>query len=241
MAMQYDPQLFTSEVLPNGITVYTHTHTSPVCYMQLFLPVGYAHTKQGTNIPLGSPHFLEHALYIQNAEHPEPHTFELELALRGCERDAITYPYKTMFSLACPLKELPFATQALMDTVFKPLFTEEPIKNEWGVVKNERERKRRYFPGSSASTEYENTKFLKSKPFSLDQIFGRDSDLESYTPEKLYELHADIAFQAGTKVLAVGNSDFSLLKYLHTLPSTSSISRTLHGKTVLLGMFLWKV
>ncbi|MEZ0287279.1 MAG: M16 family metallopeptidase [Candidatus Paceibacterota bacterium] len=212
--MYYDPQHFVHEQLPNGIDFYTHTHASSVCFMDIFIPVGSAHATAHGPVPPGSPHFLEHALFLQSKNHAEAHSFDLDLALRGCERTGTTYAFMTRYGMACPLSELTFASNALFETVYEPLFSEECLAPERGVVQNERDREKKYFPGRNRIHQYVNTEFRHSSWVTLQQIFGTNADLKQYTPEKLAELHQLFNFHSGTKVVAVGKSDFSELKKL---------------------------
>ncbi len=211
--MRTDPQQFEREVLANGIEFLWHQHESPVCYMNIYQPVGSAHTGKGLLTP-GSPHFLEHALFIQSKHHPEPHSFELELSLRGCERGGTTFSFVTRYNIACPLTELEFASKALFETVYEPFFTEETLSVERGVVQNERDRSKRYWPGRNRINQYINTEFRKSDWVSYKQVFGKNADLKTLTSQILQKLHGETYYTEGIKVLAVGNSDFSTLKKL---------------------------
>jgi predicted Zn-dependent peptidase len=207
-----DPQHFEVEELPNGIILMVHRHPSPVCFMEIILPVGSAHCHEDGTLRPGAVHFLEHALFLQSKNHPQAHQFELELALRGCERNGGTYAFFTRYDIACPLTELSYATKSLLETVYEPIFLEETLVPERGVVQNERDQEKRFYPNDSRSHQYANLQFRHSSWVALEQIFGSNADLESFTTKELARIHQETHFLKGTVVLAVGDSDFSELK-----------------------------
>jgi predicted Zn-dependent peptidase len=207
----YDPQVFEETKLPNGIKVYTHRLKSPVCYLDVILPLGSAHCVPSNNLPGGAMHFLEHAVFLQSSHHQAPHEYDLELALKGCDRGGTTYPFFTRYDIAAPLENLSLAQDALLETTLEPVFTESLLATERDVVRNERDRLKRFYPGRNRVHQYVNTQFRWNNPVSLDQTFGTDAELDSFKPEELQRIHRATHFAQDTMVLAVGNSDFSEL------------------------------
>jgi len=71
---------------------------------------------------------------------------------------------------------------------FHPVFTDEAIKTQINIIKNERNQ-RKYFPGSDELSQYTLTKWLKCVYFPKNQLFGNDEDLASVTPDRLRHVH----------------------------------------------------
>jgi predicted Zn-dependent peptidase len=203
-----DRQLFHKTVLPNGITVFTYKIDAPIACLEIQLPTGAAHSHSKNGFFPGSVHFLEHMQIIRSENFPKAHQLDRELGMRGCHFNATTYRSKTTYWIDSPVHELDFATTALIDRVYHPVFTAEDIATERTVVINERERER-FYPGRNRVSQYYNTEFMSDVPYPIEQIFGSTTDLQAITPEVLTAMHQIITASSHTAAIAVGNSDFT--------------------------------
>ena len=206
----HDRQLFTREQFANGLELYTYQHPSPICRMEFIFPVGAGHAHAGNGLLPGSPHFLEHTQLIRSQSFPAAYELDRELGLKGGHTNGTTYQSHTHYELDAPAQHLDFAVEALLDRVYRPIFDEDDLKPERSVVINERNQ-RKFYPGNSQVGKYYHTEFMQDQDFSLEQLFGSDQNLEAMNPDYLRDMHKRISFHEGTKVLAVGPSDFSEL------------------------------
>jgi len=206
-----DRQQFQHYPLANGINLYTYQHPFPVCCLELLLPVGAGHAHAGNNFLPGSPHFLEHLHLIRSSRYPEAYSLDREIGLKSGHSNGTTYPTTTHYEIDVPSQELEWACDALIDRVFHPLFDAEDVKTECGVIRNEREQ-RKFYPGRSRVSQYYHTQFLSDVEYPLEQLFGSDEDLRHITPQTLQEMHRRLTSAKDISVLAVGPSDFSLLR-----------------------------
>jgi len=220
-----DRQEFEKTVLPNGITLYTYQLDSPIACMEIQLPVGAAHSHESNGFLPGSVHFLEHLQVIRSHAFPKPHQLNRELGLRGGHFNASTFRSKTSYWIDAPVAEIEFASQALLDRVYHPVFTTEDIERERNVIINERE-KEKFYPGHSKSSQYYRTEFMYDLPYPLEQLYGSDDSLQELTPDKLRSMHRIITSGQNTVAIAVGNSDFGSLK--STLGSITTQPGLLH-------------
>ena len=216
----HDRQKFQETLLPNGITLYTYQTPSPVTCFELLVPVGAGHAYAENGLLPGSPHFLEHLQLIRSRHYPDAYALDRAIGLLGGHSNGVTYPTTTHYELDVPSAELEWASEALVDRVFSPQFTESEVSNERSVIHNEREQ-RKFYPGRSRVGQYYHTQFLNDVEYSLEQLFGTDADLKATTVSVLEEMHQRITSSPLTKVVAVGPSNFQLLAdQLAKIPTT---------------------
>ncbi|HEY1074464.1 MAG TPA: insulinase family protein [Patescibacteria group bacterium] len=182
-----DRQVFDENTLKNGIKTYTYKEDVPFTIVHLRIPVGSSHST-GDIIP-GSFHFLEHLLMDRSETYSNFNEFNRLVGLKGGHVSAATGPFETKFTLSIPTKHFPSLSKGLLDQVFKPLFLEEDIALERGIIRNERTMKERWFPGSSEKGQYIATQWLNDCPLTLRQRLGNDEDLARMTPESLRKVH----------------------------------------------------
>jgi predicted Zn-dependent peptidase len=206
-----DRQEFEKTVLDNGITVYTYQLDSPIASLEIQLPVGAAHSYGGNGFLNGSVHFLEHLQLIRSRNFPKPHQLNREIGLLGGHFKGNIFRSKTTYAIDLPTSELDFASKALVERVYHPLFNQEDIERERSVIANERD-KERFYPGRSRASQYYDTEFIFDMPYKQDQLYGSNDDLNAMSAERFTDMHSVISKDQETVAIAVGNNDFSLLK-----------------------------
>jgi predicted Zn-dependent peptidase len=208
MGTMQDRQKFSEQKLPNGITLHTYQSPFPICHLEVILPVGAGHAHTGNSFIPGSPHFLEHAQLIRSDRFPDAYQLDRLIGLRGGHSNGTTYPVSTHYELDMPAAHLDFAVEAMLDRTYSPIFVEDDLKPERGVVMNERNG-RKFYPGRSPVSKYYHTEFLNDAEYPLEQLFGSNDDLHDMTADVLLAMQRQISLNEGVKVLAVGPSDFS--------------------------------
>jgi predicted Zn-dependent peptidase len=208
-----DHQRFDTEVLPNGITLYTYNDRFRTVNLEILLPVGAAHCHEGNGFLPGSVHFLEHVQLIRSRNFPTPYQLDRELGLTGGHSDGVTYPTRTSHWVDAPAPLTDFISKAFVDRVFFPHFNSEDFTTERSVIINERNQ-RKYYPGKSPASRFYYSEFLHDIYYPLEQMFGSDQDLEAMTVPVMKKMHRQITHNPALSVLAVGPSDFSPLKEL---------------------------
>jgi predicted Zn-dependent peptidase len=221
--------------LPNGITAHTYQGEFPISCVEVILPLGSAHATSANGLLPGSPHFLEHTQLIRSANHPKAYQLDRELGLRAGHTNAATHSLVTNHWIDVPTAEHRFAMDALVERVFSPLFADDDLAVERGVVANERSQKK-FYPGKSKASRYYYAGFLSDIFFPLEQIFGTDEDLSAMDRPLLEAMHARASRNRKVQAIAVGNHDFGyFLDRLAALPTAEehlepSIAPTTWGK-----------
>lgn len=197
-----DRQVFDEHTLKNGIQAFTYKEDVPFTIIHLRIPVGSSHST-GDIIP-GSFHFLEHLLMDRSEGYPGFNEFSRLVGLKGGHVSAATGPFETKFTLSIPTKHFPTLSHGLLNQVFKPLFQDDDIALERGIIRNERTMKERWFPGSSEKGQYIATQWLSDCPLSLRQRLGNDEDLNQITAASLRTAHS-YYFDPRIKVIIGGS------------------------------------
>lgn len=217
-----DHQLFETHNLPNGITLYTYRDNFRTTHLEIVLPIGSGHSHSGNSMVPGSVHFLEHVQLIRSQKFPVPYQLDQELGLRAGHSDGTTYPTHTIHWINVPSGQYEFGKKAILDRVFFPIFHQEDIETEKGVIINERNQ-HKFYPGRNQVSQYYYTNFLNDVFFPLEQIFGSDQDLANLNVTNLEQLHKIATHNKEVKVLAVGRHDFTeLKKCLSQIPTESN-------------------
>jgi predicted Zn-dependent peptidase len=221
-----DRQKFKKRIFKNGISLYTYKDKFPVANIQVILPFGSSQANQKNGLYPGTFHFLEHLLFKSSQNFPEPHSLELALGLRGGYSNGSTGLNHITFSVEIPSSEIEFASQAIIDRVFRANIRAEFLEAERGIIINERD-KNKFYPGSNPSSQFLCTSFINDTIITKENIFGRDEDLAQMDEFYLQKVYQQIIHSPEIQVIAVGNSDFSymidFLSSLQTIPQEFQI------------------
>jgi predicted Zn-dependent peptidase len=159
----------------------------PFVDARIIIPLGSAHNV--SPIRPGSFHFLEHMVLNRSKMNPELDSFSKIIGLNGGHRGGSTYPFKTVYSVEVKHDLFDNAFRGLMSQVFEPIFTKEDIDNEVGVIKNERRRRERFFPGNNKLSKYLLTEWMNDPLCSMTQRLGSDTDLEAMDISDMLKVH----------------------------------------------------
>ena len=203
-----DRLIFERSVLPNGATLYLHSMDVPFTTVYLMVPVGLAHGGVGSVIS-GSPHFLEHIMHGRSQKNSQRSGLDLAVGMTGGWTNAHTSLLWTTYELSVPNRHLTHMLPLLCSAVFEPLFLDEDLEQQCGVIANERQLER-WWPGSGEITQYMRTGWQLDDPVSLDRTFGTDYDLAAISKENLRTLHSQY-FDKRIKIIVVGSGDVSSL------------------------------
>lgn len=221
-----DKQVFEKTVLPNGITVYYYPMDVGFVYGRLYVPIGHRNNTNG--ILPGTAHFLEHLVFNRSQVYREKRAFEKQLPPKGGDWNAVTDTYGTEFQLSIPSQHFDWMWERFFSHVCDPLFVEEDIAHERGIIADERNQRERYYPGKGELTKYLNTGFQYDMMVGLRQMYGNDEDLAAISTGTLENLHK-YYFNKDTYVIIGGtlNPDivYKNLASLHVNAGTDSLER----------------
>lgn len=203
-----DRQLFDEKTLKNGIRTFQYLDDTPYTQVILQVPVGSSNST-GSVTP-GTFHFLEHILMLRSKRHPQAKEFNRLVGLKGGRFGASTSCFNTSYRLKIPSKNLRTVLPGFYSHIFEPVFNEQDIERERGVIANERRKKERWFPTDTEIGQYLRTQWQWDCPLSLRQRLGCDEDLARMTPQSLLEAHRSY-FDPRVRVMVGGSGDVSAL------------------------------
>ena len=125
------------EQLQNGLKIYYLPKKGfNKTYVTISTPLGsnvtnYAVDTEEKTIPLGIAHFLEHKLFDK-----EGSDLSEQFALNDAQVNAFTMNTRTTYLFHCT-NNLNTNIKSLLDLVFNPIFTEEGIEKEIGIIEQE--------------------------------------------------------------------------------------------------------
>ncbi len=125
-------------VLENGMTVMVkENHTAAVASVRLYVRAGsiYEHEHLGA----GLSHLFEHLLAGGATEKRSEEESQKRIQEIGAQFNAYTGKDRTCYFLTVPAAYVGDALDLIADWVTRPIFSEEAIKREWGVVQRELE------------------------------------------------------------------------------------------------------
>jgi|GEM_PF-1045792 len=204
-----DRQKFEKTVLNNGIEIYAHAMDVPFFNLHVIFPVGSAHSHPANGGEGGVAHFLEHMAFIQSKKYPKRHSFENLIYQYGGDINATTYSYQTDYYLEAPAENFAEAFYGQCDQVFSPIFKEEEIAIQRGIIANERNQ-RKYYPARTELGQYLATRWMWNRYYSAEQLFGSNEDLANSIVETFTNFHQNY-FTKDVKVVVGGNFDLKLI------------------------------
>jgi len=201
-------QEFTEKILANGIKLYHYAANFPVSSFEIMLPIGSAHAGvKGGIIPGGAPHFLEHMQMLRSINYPEKGLLDKKIGLEGGYNNAYTMPFWTAYGMTAPSDSVEATLPGLVERVFSPIFEKEDFENQRQIITNEREHRRKFFPGNSQSSQYFGLQFMNDVSIELDRVFGSPEALATFDPELMYKVHHQAAATEGVVAFSAGAHD----------------------------------
>jgi len=214
-----DRQLFEEYLLSNGMRLYHYGGDFPISSFRFQFPVGSAYATSDNGFIPGEPHFLEHMLMNRSEKWPGAKELTRLLGMKAGDDNAATYPHHTIYMLDIPAQYAELAIDSLIDRTFHPVFAEEDVIRERGVIRNERSKMDKFFPGISHSSKYYNTEVIHDTLMRPEQRLGADADIEQITVETLWKAWDASIVTEGAVVISVGPHDVEMVKQkIETLP-----------------------
>jgi len=119
--------------LSNGLRIASHDNGSDVCTVGLWIDAGSRCESPSTN---GASHLIEHMLFKGTLNRTQLQ-LESEIEGLGAQFGAHTGREQIAYYAKCLSKDVPAVVDILADVVQNPLFDEEAIERERGVILNE--------------------------------------------------------------------------------------------------------
>jgi predicted Zn-dependent peptidase len=228
---------YTEEVFENGNVLFHFSGDYPISCYRILIPTGSNHARSENGIIPGLPHFFEHMMMSRTAAHPGNQEFAKLLGMHGGGQNAQTSGRFTTYIINVPSQHAALGQQLLTERVLTPLFTEEDLLREKGVIATERDGRRKFWPGKSPSGQYYNTEFMHDQVMSWQQVFGEDHDFDQITCDVLRSEHARQLATGGLIGVSVGPEDPQLLREaLSGITTDTSLTKP----TEHLGTCTWK-
>ena len=199
-----DRLIFKEVRSDNGITI--HSYPMDVPFASIILNVPFGHANNTGKILPGSAHFLEHLILSCSKLYPESKSFIKMVNIKSGNINAITGNFNTLFVLTVRADIFCEMLKGLVSHVFHPIFRQDDLELERGIVSNERKIDERWFPGTNELENYLSTDWKYNMPCSLRQKLGYDSDVADITLEYLEDIHKHY-FDLKTFALIGGNFD----------------------------------
>lgn len=202
-----DRLAFEETRLPNGIRVFSHRMDVPFFSIHAILPIGsvHSHTENPHGIG-GIAHFLEHMIFKRSKLYPALNSFEKFASLKGVSMNATTSAFETDVYADIPTAVQPEIIDGFVSQIFEPLFTDEDIAVERGVVANERNQ-RKYYPGRTELQRYLNMEWEYDRYYPKEQLFGSDTDLSAIDVGQLEGFHTNYKAASDVFVVVAGGHD----------------------------------
>src|SRR5947209_18813284 len=186
------------EVLPNGLTILTEEmpHVRSVS-VGIWVKSGSRHELLESN---GISHFVEHMVF-KGTKNRSALQIAREVDSIGGNMDAFTAKETVCFNMKCLDSNLPAAVDILGDLVLNPLFTEEDIKKERGVILEE--IKMDEDNPDYLVHELFTQNFWKGHPLGLP-ICGTKETVRKFNQEKLFGYYGERFYPGNLVIAAAG-------------------------------------
>lgn len=123
------------KVLNNGLRILTvPMKNSEAVTIQVLVGVG---SKNETKKINGISHFLEHLFFKGTKNRPNPGDLDREIDKIGADHNALTSHEATIYWIKSAAKDFDIILDIISDIVLNPLFKEEEIEKERGVILQE--------------------------------------------------------------------------------------------------------
>jgi len=165
--------LFT---LPNGLRVFLiDTKAFPTLTTLLIVGAGSRYEEESNN---GVAHFLEHMFFKGSKKYPDPFILTSTIEQLGGIWNAFTSKDYTGYFIKATSEHFDIVVDVLSDVLLRPLFKEEEIEKEKGVIVEEINMYEDQ-PQSLVGDLYENLLY-KGNPLGYD-VIGTKKTVTSFT------------------------------------------------------------
>ncbi|MBP7708470.1 insulinase family protein [Candidatus Pacearchaeota archaeon] len=216
---------FTKKILKNGLVVLHEKRDVPVTTVMLASKYGSAYESESDK---GVAHFIEH-LCFKGTKKRNTLQIASEVEKVGGILNAFTHEEVTAYHVKLPSDHLALAMDVIFDIYFNPIFPEEDVKREAFVICEEikmyKDHPRAYVLEKLKEGLYE-------KPFGMF-IAGTESNVKSFSREKILKIHRETYCPENSILCVVGNNSFSdVLKFAKKYSSEIE-ARTFRKKEML--------
>lgn len=124
--------MYTKQILKNGLTILqVRRPERKSVLVDIFVKTGSRHESARVN---GISHFLEHVFFKGSKKYPTAQELSHALDAIGAEYNANTGKEHTQFYIKAAKKHFGFIFETLTDMLQNPVFAEEEIEREKGVI-----------------------------------------------------------------------------------------------------------
>lgn len=190
--------------LDNGLTVLLHHDPRlPLVAVSVWYDVGGLHERPGRS---GFAHLFEHMMFQGSAHVPEDQHFAIIQSAGGTDVNGTTDFDRTNYFETLPVNQLELGLWLESDRMgyLLPRLTEESLKNQIEVVKNERRQSVENAPYQLLDEKIVQTIWPKSHPYH-GNVIGSMADLEAATIDDVRDFWATY-YTPANATLAIGGA-----------------------------------
>jgi predicted Zn-dependent peptidase len=191
---------YTHKVLDNDLNVFfVHVPEAESVVFTIYAQVGSRYENANNH---GIAHYLEHVFFKGSRNYPYPHSLTSLVDSIGGDFNASTSKESTEFYIRASKEHFDLIFDVLTDMLLNPLFKEEELEKEKGVVIEEIKMYEDK-PGHQAARILENLMWPDS--FLGRNIVGSEESIRAMNRKKVFEFR-DKFYQPKNMVLGVGGS-----------------------------------
>lgn len=191
---------FNKKILDNGFTIIHEKRDVPVTTVAVASKFGAAYESTSEK---GISHVIEH-LCFKGTDKRNAQQISYEIEKEGGNLNAFTHEEITLYYAKLPSSKMNIALDVLFDIFFNPIFPEEEIKKEIGVIceeiKMRKDNPRIYVCDQLKTNMYES-------PFGLN-IAGDENSVRALTRESIVKKHLERYSPNNSVLCVVGNNSF---------------------------------
>ncbi len=217
---------FNKKILDSGLTILHEKRDVPVT--TLMLGVGYGARYESEN-EKGIAHFIEH-LCFKGTEKRNAKQIAEEIENVGGVLNAFTSEEVTAYHAKFPSENLEKIGEVIFDIFFNPIFPDEEVKREAGVICEEIKM---YYDNPRAHTLEMIKNLSYEKPFGMF-IGGTQEIVLGLSREKLLGKHRQIYVPKNSVLVVVGNNSFEEVVALAEKYSVERVGEDLEKPEILL-------
>jgi predicted Zn-dependent peptidase len=191
---------FQKKVLDNGLTVLFEKRDVDVTTVMLGVKYGSAYDSVEEK---GMAHFIEHLCFKGTARRNVKEVAE-EVEKVGGDLNAFTHEETTAYYVKLPSNHLDVAMDVIFDIFFNPIFPEDDVKREAGVICEEIKM---YIDNPMRHVLDKIKMNLYEVPFGYTGL-GRSEVVLSMTRKQLVEKHNEVYVPGNSVLCVVGNNNF---------------------------------
>jgi len=191
---------FNKKTLKNGLTVLHEKRDVPVTTVMLATKFGSLYEQEKEK---GIAHFIEH-LCFKGTKKRSAREIAFEVEKVGGSLNAFTEEEETAFHVKLPSCHLEKAMEVIFDIFFNPIFPEQEIEKERGVILEEIKM---YKDNPAGHVINKVKECLYESPFGMF-IAGNEETVKSITRDQIIAKHKQVYCPRNSILCVVGNNDF---------------------------------